>query len=97
LLDQTVVLIGGSSGIGLETAPARRAARADVVPTGRDPYLTMRVDAGAMRVDAGADASPVIRNYSPSSLLDAVHGYWNSVALERYGPASSHLTPHARR
>jgi NAD(P)-dependent dehydrogenase (short-subunit alcohol dehydrogenase family) len=33
---QTVVIIGGSSGIGLETARQARAAGADVVLTGRD-------------------------------------------------------------
>jgi NAD(P)-dependent dehydrogenase (short-subunit alcohol dehydrogenase family) len=37
LLGQTVVLIGGSAGIGLETARLARAAGADVVLTGRDP------------------------------------------------------------
>jgi NAD(P)-dependent dehydrogenase (short-subunit alcohol dehydrogenase family) len=34
---QTVVVIGGSAGIGLETARQARAAGADVVLTGRDP------------------------------------------------------------
>jgi NAD(P)-dependent dehydrogenase (short-subunit alcohol dehydrogenase family) len=34
---QTVVVIGGSSGIGLETARLARAEGADVVLTGRDP------------------------------------------------------------
>jgi NAD(P)-dependent dehydrogenase (short-subunit alcohol dehydrogenase family) len=37
LAGQTVVLIGGSSGIGLETARRARAEGADVVLTGRDP------------------------------------------------------------
>jgi NAD(P)-dependent dehydrogenase (short-subunit alcohol dehydrogenase family) len=37
LLGQTVVVIGGSAGIGLETARLARAAGADVVLTGRDP------------------------------------------------------------
>jgi NAD(P)-dependent dehydrogenase (short-subunit alcohol dehydrogenase family) len=34
---QTVVVIGGSAGIGLETARAARAAGADVILTGRTP------------------------------------------------------------
>jgi NAD(P)-dependent dehydrogenase (short-subunit alcohol dehydrogenase family) len=34
---QTVVLIGGSAGIGLETARLARAAGAEVILTGRDP------------------------------------------------------------
>ena len=37
LAGQTVVLIGGSSGIGLETARRARAEGANVVLTGRDP------------------------------------------------------------
>src|ERR1700683_2579785 len=36
LLGQTVVVIGGSSGIGLEVARQARAAGADVILTGRD-------------------------------------------------------------
>ena len=37
LTGQTAVIIGGSSGIGLSTAEAVRAAGGDVVLTGRDP------------------------------------------------------------
>ena len=37
LLGQTVVVIGGSAGIGLETARRARAAGADVILTARDP------------------------------------------------------------
>jgi NAD(P)-dependent dehydrogenase (short-subunit alcohol dehydrogenase family) len=37
LTGQTVVVIGGSAGIGLETARLARAAGADVILTGRDP------------------------------------------------------------
>jgi len=37
LVGQTVVVIGGSSGIGLETARRARAEGADVVLTGRNP------------------------------------------------------------
>jgi NAD(P)-dependent dehydrogenase (short-subunit alcohol dehydrogenase family) len=37
LRDQTVVVLGGSSGIGLETARLARARGASVVLTGRDP------------------------------------------------------------
>jgi NAD(P)-dependent dehydrogenase (short-subunit alcohol dehydrogenase family) len=37
LLAQTVVVIGGSAGIGLETARRARAEGAEVVITGRDP------------------------------------------------------------
>jgi NAD(P)-dependent dehydrogenase (short-subunit alcohol dehydrogenase family) len=37
LLGQTVVVIGGSSGIGLETARRARSEGAEVILTGRDP------------------------------------------------------------
>jgi NADP-dependent 3-hydroxy acid dehydrogenase YdfG len=37
LLGQTVVLIGGSAGIGLETARRARAEGAEVILTGRNP------------------------------------------------------------
>ena len=37
MLEQTVVVIGGSAGIGLETARRARAEGADVILTGRNP------------------------------------------------------------
>src|SRR5271168_1372456 len=37
LLGQTVVVIGGSSGIGLETARLAKAEGAEIVLTGRNP------------------------------------------------------------
>jgi NAD(P)-dependent dehydrogenase (short-subunit alcohol dehydrogenase family) len=43
LLGQTVVVIGGSSGIGLETARHARAEGADVILTARDPDRLHRV------------------------------------------------------
>lgn len=45
---QTVVVIGGSSGIGLATAQAARAEGADVVITGRSPD---RLEAAAATID----------------------------------------------
>jgi NAD(P)-dependent dehydrogenase (short-subunit alcohol dehydrogenase family) len=42
LTGQTVVLIGGSAGIGLETARLARAAGAEVILTGRDPERLTR-------------------------------------------------------
>ena len=51
---QTVVLIGGSAGIGLETARLARASGADVVLTGRDPERLRRAadEVGAVRTAA---------------------------------------------
>jgi NAD(P)-dependent dehydrogenase (short-subunit alcohol dehydrogenase family) len=54
LLGQTVVVIGGSAGIGLETARLARAAGADVVLTARDPD---RLQRAADEVDAGTTAA----------------------------------------
>jgi NAD(P)-dependent dehydrogenase (short-subunit alcohol dehydrogenase family) len=58
LRGQTVVLIGGSSGIGLATARRARAEGADVILTGRDPdrLKTAASDVGA-RSTATFDAN----------------------------------------
>jgi NAD(P)-dependent dehydrogenase (short-subunit alcohol dehydrogenase family) len=49
LLGQTVVVIGGSAGIGLETARRARAEGAEVILTGRNPE---RLNQAAREVDA---------------------------------------------
>jgi short-subunit dehydrogenase len=49
LAGQTVILIGGSAGIGLETARLARAEGADVILTGRDPQ---RLEQAAREVGA---------------------------------------------
>jgi NAD(P)-dependent dehydrogenase (short-subunit alcohol dehydrogenase family) len=54
LLGQTVVLIGGSSGIGLETARRARAEGAEVVLTGRNPD---RLEKAAREVGAQRTAA----------------------------------------
>lgn len=54
LLGQTVVCIGGSAGIGLETARRARAEGADVVLTGRNPD---RLAQAAATVDAQRTAA----------------------------------------
>ncbi|MFL6027752.1 MAG: SDR family oxidoreductase [Friedmanniella sp.] len=54
LSGQTVVLIGGSSGIGLQTARRVRAEGADVVITGRDPE---RLRQAAVEVGARGQAA----------------------------------------
>lgn len=54
LAGQTVVLIGGSAGIGLETARRARAEGADVILTGRDPG---RLEQAALDVDARGTAA----------------------------------------
>jgi NAD(P)-dependent dehydrogenase (short-subunit alcohol dehydrogenase family) len=54
LLGQTVVLIGGSAGIGLETARRARREGADVILTGRNPE---RLGRAAREVGAGSTAA----------------------------------------
>ena len=54
LLGQTVVLIGGSAGIGLETARRARAEGAEVILTGRNPE---RLKQAALDVDARCTAA----------------------------------------
>src|SRR3954467_1552716 len=54
LAGQTVVLIGGSAGIGLETARRARAEGADVVLTGRSAE---RLEQGAQDVGARSTAA----------------------------------------
>jgi NAD(P)-dependent dehydrogenase (short-subunit alcohol dehydrogenase family) len=54
LLGQTVVLIGGSAGIGLETARLARHEGAEVVLTGRDPE---RLERAARDADARSTAA----------------------------------------
>jgi NAD(P)-dependent dehydrogenase (short-subunit alcohol dehydrogenase family) len=54
LRGQTVVLIGGSAGIGLETARRARAEGAEVILTGRDPA---RLKRAALEVDAQSTAA----------------------------------------
>jgi NAD(P)-dependent dehydrogenase (short-subunit alcohol dehydrogenase family) len=54
LLGQTVVLIGGSAGIGLETARRARQEGAEVVLVGRDPE---RLKRAALDVDASSTAA----------------------------------------
>src|SRR5215467_3385330 len=49
LLGQTVVVIGGSAGIGLETARRARAEGAEVVLTGRNPE---RLKQAALELEA---------------------------------------------
>jgi NAD(P)-dependent dehydrogenase (short-subunit alcohol dehydrogenase family) len=54
LLGQTVVVIGGSSGIGLETARRARTQGASVILTGRD---RTRLDRAAQELDALSSAA----------------------------------------
>ena len=54
LQGQTVVVIGGSAGIGLETARCARAGGAEVILTGRDPGRLERAAAELGALDTAA-------------------------------------------
>jgi NADP-dependent 3-hydroxy acid dehydrogenase YdfG len=65
LLGQIVVVIGGSAGIGFETARRARAGGAKVILTGRD---TERLQRAASEVDAVSTA-PLVRRPSMQRIL----------------------------
>jgi NAD(P)-dependent dehydrogenase (short-subunit alcohol dehydrogenase family) len=69
LAGQTVVLIGGSAGIGLETARQAREQGADVILVGRDPE---RLEQAAADVDAAGTAA--FDATDPASLGDFFAG-----------------------
>jgi NAD(P)-dependent dehydrogenase (short-subunit alcohol dehydrogenase family) len=54
LLRQTVVVIGGSAGIGLEVARRARAEGADVILTGRDPERLQPAASGLRALSSAA-------------------------------------------
>jgi NAD(P)-dependent dehydrogenase (short-subunit alcohol dehydrogenase family) len=62
LLGQTVVVIGGSAGIGLETARRARAEGAEVVLAARDPLRLERAasEVGALRTAAFDASDPAL-------------------------------------
>jgi NAD(P)-dependent dehydrogenase (short-subunit alcohol dehydrogenase family) len=85
LLGQTVVLIGGSAGIGLETARRARAEGAEVVLVGRDPE---RLERAAREVDArstsaldATDASALTR------FFDELPGTIDHILITGPGPS----------
>ncbi|MFG1912139.1 SDR family oxidoreductase [Kribbella sp. NPDC048928] len=60
---QVVVVIGGSSGIGLSTAQQARAAGARIVITGRDPERL-----GKAAAEVGAESAPALDLGDPARL-----------------------------
>lgn len=69
LAGQAVIVIGGSSGIGLETARLARAEGADVTITGRDPG---RLEAAAR--DVGAQHAAAFDAFDAAALKRFFHG-----------------------
>jgi NAD(P)-dependent dehydrogenase (short-subunit alcohol dehydrogenase family) len=88
LSGQTVVLIGGSAGIGLETARLARAEGADVVLTARDPErLKQAADDVGARSTAAFDATDAA---ALKRFFDGLPGSIDHVLVTgpgpRYGP-----------
>ncbi len=71
LLGQTVVVIGGSAGIGLETARRARAEGADVILTGRNP---------ARLQDAASDLGALSTATFDANDLDALEGFFEHLS-----------------
>jgi NADP-dependent 3-hydroxy acid dehydrogenase YdfG len=75
LAGQTVVLIGGSAGIGLETARRARSEGAQVILTGRDPERLER----AAR-DVGAQSTAALINTAVTGATYDIDGGQQLVA-----------------
>jgi NAD(P)-dependent dehydrogenase (short-subunit alcohol dehydrogenase family) len=89
LVGQTVVLIGGSAGIGLETARLARAEGADVVLTGRTPE---RLEHAAGEI--GALSTAAFDATDPAALarfFDALPGRIDHVLVTGPGPSYAPL------
>src|SRR4051795_1122490 len=88
LLGRTVILIGGSAGIGLETARRARSEGAEVVLTGRDPERLERAarEVGA-RSTAAFDANdPAALERFFKGLPDPIDHVLVTAGGPRYGP-----------
>ena len=88
LLGQTVVLIGGSAGIGLETARRARREGAGVILTGRDPERLERaaLDVGAQSTAAfDANDSAALRRFF-EGLRDPIDHVMVTAGGPHYGP-----------
>jgi NAD(P)-dependent dehydrogenase (short-subunit alcohol dehydrogenase family) len=89
LLGQTVVLIGGSAGIGLETARRARREGADVVLTGRNPE---RLERAALDVDARSTAAfDATDSAALKRFFDGLPGLIDHVLVTGPGPSYAPL------
>jgi NAD(P)-dependent dehydrogenase (short-subunit alcohol dehydrogenase family) len=84
LRGQTVVVIGGSAGIGLETARQARAEGADVILAGRDPGRLE--SAAAMLGAAGTAAFDADDSAAVEAFFDGVDGPIDHVMVTAGGP-----------
>jgi NAD(P)-dependent dehydrogenase (short-subunit alcohol dehydrogenase family) len=99
LLGQTVVVIGGSAGIGFETARRARAEGAEVVVTGRDPERLRRA-----AIDLDAQSSAAFDANDPAALArffdglpDAIDHVLVTAGGPHYGPMLSMSSAEVRQ
>jgi len=88
LVGQTVVVIGGSSGIGLETARRARAEGASVILTGRNPERLRRaaVELDAQRTAAFDASDPASLQSFFQDLPTMIDHVMVTAGAPHYGP-----------
>ena len=88
LAGQTVVLIGGSSGMGLETARRARAEGADVILTGRKPDRLKQAaqDVGALSTAAFDASDPAAVQGFFQDLAGPIDHVFVTAGGPHYGP-----------
>jgi NADP-dependent 3-hydroxy acid dehydrogenase YdfG len=92
LLGQTVVVIGGSAGIGLETARLAGSEGGDVVLTGRDPE---RLEQAARKLSAresaafDADDAAAVKRFFDALPAPIDHVLVAAYTRRSYGPCSN--------
>ena len=99
LAGQTVVLIGGSAGIGLETARRARAEGANVILTGRNPDRLRQaaLDVGAQRTAAfDATDDDALKGFF-SNLPTPIDHVMVTAGAPSYGPRPRWTPPRCAR
>ena len=99
LAGQTIVVIGGSAGIGLETARKARAEGASVVLTGRNPERLERaaLDVGAQRTAAFDANDPGSLQSFFQDLSTPIDHVMVTAGAPHYGPPLEMAPEEARR
>ena len=99
LLGQTVVVIGGSAGIGLETGRRARAEGANLILTGRDPGRLQNAakELGALRTAAFDATDPAQLEQFFRALPTPIDHVMVTAGRPRYGRMLEMDLPDARR
>jgi NAD(P)-dependent dehydrogenase (short-subunit alcohol dehydrogenase family) len=99
LLGQTVVVIGGSAGIGLETARRARAEGASVILTGRNPERLKQaaLEFGAQRTAAFDANDPASLQSFFRDLSTSIDHVMVTAGAPHYGPPLEMSPEEARR